>query len=112
MPETAVKLFRFEDINPRNGAGRLAAFPLVTETMSQAFGMNYTVFNACTIDHVLTYDEVLYCVSGEIEIVVGIERYALRPQDAIWLPNGTKFQYVTRSTATVLAIYSHIAPSS
>lgn len=54
----------------------------------------------------IRYDEYYYLLEGRLTIHVGRKRYAMRPGDAIWLPENTALIYDPRPTAKVVyAVY-------
>lgn len=104
-------LLKYADVAPHSRGASVDAFPLVTPDMSSSFGMNFSVFEDCSIDWTINYDEALHCLEGEIDIVVGGESHVLGPRDSIWLPAGTSLTY-RAANATVLAIYSPVDPAA
>lgn len=104
-------VFKFEQISPLTSGAKVDAFPLVTPELSETFGANFSVFKECSIDWTINYDEMLYCLDGEIDVVVEGQSHVLGPRDSIWLPAGTSLTYRANS-ATVLAVYSPVDPQA
>ena len=79
---------------------------LVTPEISEALGGGIVIFEKCSYDWTVTYDEILYILDGHLRVVVAEEKFDCDKGDAIWLPRNTPLRYETDGKAVCFyAIY-------
>lgn len=68
--------------------------------ISRHMGGGIEYLEAVTIDWTVTYDEILFIFEGVLTIVLEDgEPRDCGPGDIVWLPEGTRLQYIARGRA-------------
>lgn len=94
----------FEDIGGEHGKVLVARD--VTERESTTIGCRVVVFEDCSLEWTVQYDEYIYVVSGLLTMHTRAGKHELGPGDAIWLPCGTWMIYEAGArTETVISVY-------
>ncbi|MBM3583218.1 MAG: DUF861 domain-containing protein [Alphaproteobacteria bacterium] len=88
-----VKLFRGLKLDLKPGERGIKTVPVVNAGLSKTFGAGIGTLQNCDLAWTVTYDEVLYVMSGTCAIKVGDKRYRMEPGDLIWLPKDTSLVY-------------------
>ncbi|MEZ5773910.1 MAG: ethanolamine utilization protein EutQ [Hyphomicrobiaceae bacterium] len=85
---------RFEGFGGPPGEARIAR--LVGPELSQTMGAGVAVFDGCSIEWTLLYDEVIVVLEGLFRLRYGASHEHMieaRPGDVIWLPDKTPLKY-------------------
>ena len=90
---SGVKLFRGLTMDLTPGERGIKTVPVVNAGYSRTFGAGIGTMRNCNLTWTVTYDEVLYVMSGTCSIKVGDARYRIGPGDMIWLPKDTPLVY-------------------
>ena len=110
------QVIRFEDVpfKPRFGYGDQAQIGQVTGGDQGAqFGYGFARMTNARIPWTITYDEILYIVSGVLRVHIGSKVLEAGPGDSIWLPAGTDLVYECESCLMAYAIHPiDAAPSA
>ncbi len=88
--------FRYADFAAQvNGVakGESAVIDLVDKGISQTIGAGIGIYEDCSNEWTVTYDELLFVLEGHFRLVVGDERLDCEPGDVLWIPNGTTVKY-------------------
>lgn len=102
------KVIRFEDVafKPRFAYGDQAQIGNVTGAAEGAeFGYGFARMTNAKIPWTITYDEILFIVSGVLRIRTGGKVLEAGPGDSIWLPTGTELIYECESCLMAYAIH-------
>ena len=73
------------------GAATIAR--LVGPDMSKSMGAGIAIFDGCSIEWTVLYDEVIVVLEGTFRLVVGKETHSCSPGDVIWIPENTPIKY-------------------
>ncbi len=110
------QVIRFEDVpfKPRFAYGDQAQIGQVTGGDQGAqFGYGFARMTNAKIPWTITYDEILYIVSGVLRVHIGNKVLEAGPGDSIWLPAGTELVYECESCLMAYAIHPiNAAPSA
>jgi ethanolamine utilization protein EutQ len=98
MPE--VKLFRMADQDLTPGPNGAAVQGLVNTSFSSRMGAGIGVFQDCAMEWTVTYDEVLFILSGEFRLKTKQGTYHAGPGDTLWIPEGTWLVYEADAPVT------------
>ncbi len=90
---SGVKLFRAKDQDLTPKPNGMKTVPVVNAGYSTTFGAGIGTMRNCDMAWTVTYDEVIYVMSGTCSIKVGDKRYKLGAGDMIWLPKDTPLVY-------------------
>ena len=102
------KVIRFEDVEfkPRFAYGDQAQIGNVTGAEQGAeFGYGFARMANAKIPWTITYDEILFIVSGVLRVRTGGKVLEAGPGDSIWLPAGTELVYECESCLMAYAIH-------
>ena len=102
------KVIRFEDVQfkPRFAYGDQAQIGNVTGAEQGAeFGYGFARMTNAKIPWTITYDEILFIVSGLLRVRIGGKVLEAGPGDSIWLPAGTELTYECESCLMAYAIH-------
>lgn len=79
---------------------------LVTPEFSETLGGGIVIFEKCSYEWTVTYDEILYVLDGQLRVIVAGENFDCDTGDAIWLPRDSPLIYETEGKAVCFyAIY-------
>lgn len=79
---------------------------IITPESSNTLGAGIVIFEKCSYEWTVTYDEVLYILDGKLRVVVGDDKYECETNDSIWLPRDTPLRYETEGKAVCFyAVY-------
>ena len=94
-----VKLFKVRDLDltPRDGQ---AVLPVVNRSYSRELGAGIGVFESCSIEWTVSYDEVLFIKDGNFTLRVGDKAYRAGPGDILWIPKDTRLVYEAKERVT------------
>lgn len=94
----------YEDMTGKYRGTSIARF--ITPELSDTLGAGIVIFEKCSYDWTVTYNEVLYILEGHLRVVVGDQNFDCDTGDAIWLPINTPLRYETEGKAVCFyAIY-------
>ena len=107
------KFLKLSTQEPRP-AGGATIFPILSKFHGNppfGFGISETVAGVVELE--LNYDEAIYVLDGEMDIVAGEERHSLSPGDFLWMPRGPKIKYVVeRDRCRFIYVVSPASPNS
>ena len=66
---------------------------LVGPEMSKTMGAGIAIFDGCSIEWTVLYDEVIVVLEGTFRLVVGSEALVCAPGDVVWIPENTPIKY-------------------
>jgi ethanolamine utilization protein EutQ len=73
---------------------------------SKTIGAGVAVFENCSMEWTVLYDEYFYCLEGTLTIRTKERSYVMQPGYGLWLPKGTWLVYEAKARAkAVFAIY-------
>ena len=79
---------------------------IVSPASSETLGGGIVIFEKCSYDWTVTYDEIFYIIDGQLRVVVDGENFDCETGDVIWLPRDTPLRYETEGKAVCFyAIY-------
>ena len=81
----------FEDFGGPPGKATIAR--LVGPELSHTMGAGAAVFDGCSIEWTVLYDEVIVVLEGTFRLVVGKDSHSCAPGDVIWIPENTPIKY-------------------
>lgn len=102
-----VKLFRKDEAQFVPGPNGIAAHGLINAGFSQQMGAGVGVFEKCSVEWTLNYDEVLFIIDGKLRLHVSEKIYEAATGDILWIPSGTAIVY--EATARTRFFYA-VAP--
>ena len=74
--------------------------------VSTTMGTNTAVFEHCSFEWTIRYDEYLYCLEGELTFETNGGTHVLNPGDAIWFPEDTWMVIKSdKKSVAVVAVY-------
>jgi ethanolamine utilization protein EutQ (cupin superfamily) len=88
-----VKLFKLRDLDLTPNERGIVTVPVVNRRHSTAMGAGIGVFENCSIEWTVTYDEVLFIKDGNFTLRVGGKAYRAGPGDILWIPKDTPLVY-------------------
>ena len=88
-----VKLFRRDEAQFRRGLNGIAAHGLINAGFSKQMGAGVGVFDKCSVEWTLDYDEVLFIIDGNLRLHVSEKIYEAGAGDVLWIPAGTAIVY-------------------
>ncbi len=95
---------KFEQIGGESGDIRVGRD--VAGDISTTMGAGVAVFENCSMEWTVLYDEYFYCLEGTLTIGTKQGPVVMRPGDGLWLPKGTWVTYEAKERAKVVfAIY-------
>jgi len=102
---TGVKLIapeqrKFEQIGGEAGDIRIGRD--VAGDISKTFGTGIAVFENCSMEWTVLYDEYFYCLEGTLTIRTKEGTFVMRPGYGLWLPKGTWLVYEAKERAKVV----------
>jgi len=74
----------------------------VASDISKSFGAGVAVFENCSMEWTVLYDEYFYCLEGTLTIRTKEGTFVMRPGDGLWLPKGTWLVYEAKEPAKVV----------
>jgi ethanolamine utilization protein EutQ len=90
----------FEQIG--GAAGDIRVGRDVAGDISKSFGAGVAVFEKCSMEWTVLYDEYFYCLEGSLTIKTKEGDFVLRPGYGLWLPKGTWLIYEAKERAKVV----------
>lgn len=94
----------FEQIG--GDAGSVLVGRDVASDISTSFGAGVVVFENCSMEWTVLYDEYFYCLEGTLTIKTKNGDFVMRPGYGLWLPKGTWLVYEAKERAkAVFTIY-------
>ena len=108
MKKSKEQLVRFEDLSfvPRFAYGDQAQVAEVSgTTQGTELGTGFVRVKNAHVPWTIKYDEVIVCIEGVFEILIGDVKHTLRPKDSMWLPKGTKMTYISEDSLVFYAIH-------
>ena len=108
MKKSKEQLVRFEDLSfvPRFAYGDQAQVAEVSGTVQGTeLGTGFVRVKNAKVPWTIKYDEVIVCIEGVFEILIGDEKHTLRAKDSMWLPKGTKMTYISEDSLVFYAIH-------
>lgn len=100
-----VKLFRRDETQFEPGPNGIAAHGLINAGFSKQMGAGVGVFEKCSVEWTLDYDEVLFIIDGKLRLHVSEKTYEAGAGDVLWIPSGTAIVYeATVRTAFFYAV--------
>ncbi len=96
---SGVKLYRRED-QDFSYKGDLADVPacipaFVNASNSDTMGGGFAIFGAgSNMETTITWDELLFIHSGQLQLKIGDEIFHAGPGDTLWIPRGTQLTYI------------------
>ena len=108
MKKSKEQLVRFEDLSfvPRFAYGDQAQVAEVSgTTRGTELGTGFVRVKNAHVPWTIKYDEVIVCIEGVFEILIGDEKHTLRAKDSMWLPKGTKMTYISEDSLVFYAIH-------
>ena len=98
--------FAGQDFVPRFEYGAMAQIAEVTGSgHGTQLGTGFARFTDAEIPWTVQYDEVLLVLEGEVTVRTATGDQTAGPKDCIWLPNGTKLTYISKSALVFYAIH-------
>lgn len=88
-----VMLFRMRDLDLTPNDKGIVTAPVVNRRISTDMGCGIGVFENCSIEWTVTYDEVLFIKDGNFTLRVGDKSYRAAPGDILWIPKDTPLVY-------------------
>lgn len=76
------------------GTARIAR--LVTDEVSKTMGAGIAIFDGCSIEWTVLYDEAIVVLEGTFRLRLGkgySQVIEAKPGDVIWIPEGTPLKY-------------------
>jgi ethanolamine utilization protein EutQ len=74
----------------------------VTSDISKTFGAGIAVFENCSMEWTVLYDEYFYCLEGTLTIRTKEGTFVMQPGYGLWLPKGTWLVYEAKEPAKVV----------
>ena len=105
--DAGVKLFRKADQDLTPGESGAAVQGLVNISFSNRLGAGIGVFQDCSMEWTVIYDEVLFILEGQIRLKTKEGTFHAGPGDTLWIPEGTWLAY--EADAPVIFFYA-VAP--
>ena len=96
----------FEDFGGPPGKATIAR--LVGAELSHTMGAGIAVFDGCSIEWTVLYDEVIVVLEGNFRLRLGKtydETIEAKPGDVIWLPEHTPLRYEGEGAKVFYALY-------
>jgi len=95
---------KFEQIGGEAGDIRVGRD--VAGDSSTTIGAGVVVFEKCSMEWTVLYDEYFYCLEGSLTIKTKQDTFVMQPGYGLWLPKGTWLIYEAKDRAKVVfAIY-------
>jgi len=88
-----VRLFRKDEAQFKPGPNGIAAHGLINAGFSKQMGAGVGVFERCSVEWTLDYDEVLFIIDGKLRLHVAEKIYEAGRGDVLWIPAGTAIVY-------------------
>lgn len=95
-----VKLFRKSDQDLVPKANGAAVQGLVNTSFSTRLGAGIGVFQDCSMEWTVTYDEVLFILAGQFRLKTKEGTFHAGPGDTLWIPEGTWLVYEADAPVT------------
>ena len=93
-------------------SGLVTIFPLISKaTGNPPFGLGVSEHQPGTVNVNLNYDEAIYLLNGDLEVVCGEERHELAPGECLWMPRGAQIQYVVKRECQYIYVTSPASPN-
>jgi ethanolamine utilization protein EutQ len=76
--------------------GNASIARLVTDAISKTMGAGVAIFDGCSIEWTVLYDEAVVVLEGTFRLRVGKDFSQVieaKPGDVIWIPEGTPLKY-------------------
>ena len=108
MKKQKEQLLKFQELSfvPRFAYGEQAQVAEVSGSeMGSELGTGFVRVTKAEVPWAIKYDEVIVCIAGLFEIVIGDTKYSLRPKDSIWIPKGTALTYMAEDALIFYAIH-------
>ena len=67
--------------------GRVDVAPTVDSSISRTLAAGLCIFEDCSMDYTMTYDDVLYILEGELVFRTGEYEVHCGPGDTMWVPD-------------------------
>jgi ethanolamine utilization protein EutQ len=80
-------------------SGTTSIARVINASNSRHMGGGYEVLENVTIDWMVTYDEILFVSEGPLVIALDDGEHECEAGDIVWLPTGTRLQYIARGRA-------------
>lgn len=90
----------FEQIG--GAAGDIRVGRDVAGDRSKTIGAGVAVFENCSMEWTVLYDEYFYCLEGTLTIRTKERTYVMQPGYGLWLPKGTWLVYEAKAPAKVV----------
>jgi ethanolamine utilization protein EutQ len=90
----------FEQIG--GAAGDIRIGRDVASDISSSFGAGVAVFENCSMEWTVLYDEYFYCLEGSLIIRTKDAEFVMGPGYGLWLPKGTWLVYEAKARAKVV----------
>jgi ethanolamine utilization protein EutQ len=106
MAET--KLFKRKDMkfDPYGGGpGKGGIARLVGPETSKTMGAGLAVFDGCSIEWTVLYDEMIVVIEGKFRLVLKDRTIEAGPGDVIWIPENTWLKYEGDKSLVCWALY-------
>jgi len=88
--------------NPPGKAGLAAQ---VGPAQSRTMGAGLCMFDGCSIEWTVIYDEMLVVLEGKLRLVLRDRTIEAGPGDVIWLPENTWMKYEGEKAVCCYAVY-------
>ena len=75
---------------------------IVSPASSETLGGGIVIFEKCSYEWTVTYDEIFYIIDGQLRVVVDGENFDCETGDVIWLPRDTPLRYETAGKAVLV----------
>jgi len=106
-----VKLFRRDEAQFAPGPNGIAAHGLINAGFSKQMGAGVGVFDKCSVEWTLDYDEVLFIIDGKLRLHVAENIYEAVTGDVLWIPAGTAIVYEAEVRTTFFYAVSPVQNS-
>jgi len=106
-----VKLFRKADQDLTPGENGAAVHGLVNTSFSRQMGAGIGVFEDCSMEWTVTYDEILFILEGQFRLKTRVGTFHAGPGDTLWIPKDTWVVYEADAPVTFFYAVSPITGS-
>ncbi len=90
--------------NYGEGAGDASVSRLLGPAESTTMGVYFARFNGRRVPWTVRYDEMIACIEGIFELVVGDTVHRLLPGEVLWIPKDTALEYGGVNALVVMAV--------